>query len=322
MDALLRQTRVRFSGLGQETTIKEVTNSNRERRIPPQKTQSFKGEKKRSQNWFSRQFSRDMSQDDYDGDDDHEYAMAVAATAFAISSSIKELTINNTDDQRKPRERPQQDSITRTSQPANKVSRQKSGDFSRSDTKEPTRNVGQSPSLKKSPTFQDKKSPVVQSPKYESENIKLNSPFSKQLTFPDKNNPASANPLPTKQPTFRATGSIKANAEETEADKWEKAEMIKIKEKYASMKNTILDWENKKKGKAKNKKERNEQSELEKKRSKAMQKYREEIDRIEKIAGGAKAKADENERYEKAKVKNKANKFRETGKRPPTCFCF
>lgn len=67
--------RVRFSGVEQE---KRESDSIRNRRIPPQKTQSFKGDKKKS--LFSRHFSGQMNQE-YD-----EYPTALAAAAFAIKS--------------------------------------------------------------------------------------------------------------------------------------------------------------------------------------------------------------------------------------------
>ncbi|KAJ7943378.1 Remorin like [Quillaja saponaria] len=57
--------------------------SSRDQRIPTQKTQSFKEERK-AQNWFQRQFSRKMSQD-YDSSSGIEHATAVAAAAFAIN---------------------------------------------------------------------------------------------------------------------------------------------------------------------------------------------------------------------------------------------
>ncbi|KAL3823964.1 hypothetical protein ACJIZ3_019993 [Penstemon smallii] len=64
------------------------------------------------------------------------------------------------------------------------------------------------------------------------------------------------------------------------------------------------------------------QAELDKRRMRAAQSHRIEIKRIEGIAGGAKAQAEKNQRNEELKVIEKANKFRSTGKLPPTCLCF
>ncbi|XP_059643950.1 uncharacterized protein LOC132285761 isoform X2 [Cornus florida] len=81
MESLIKQRRVRFTGLEQDN--KEDPNSIRERSTPPQRIESFEGEKK-TQNWFQRQFSGQMNRD-YDSSDG-EFATAVAAAAFAIHS--------------------------------------------------------------------------------------------------------------------------------------------------------------------------------------------------------------------------------------------
>ncbi|XP_047319658.1 remorin 1.4-like [Impatiens glandulifera] len=122
-----------------------------------------------------------------------------------------------------------------------------------------------------------------------------------------------------KGPSLNKTRSIRRT--ETEADKWEKAQMGRIEEKYSKMKAMILDWEKKKKGKVKHNKAVTE-SELDCKRSNAMQHYREQIDRIEKITGRARAQTENNERNEKLKVGEKANKIRKTGKLPAANFLF
>ncbi|XP_043703923.1 remorin 4.1-like [Telopea speciosissima] len=83
MENMVKQMRVRFSGTEQDS--QQDPNSTRERRIPPQKTSSFKGDEKKQQNWFQKQFSRQSSRD-YDPSDGGEYATAIAAAAFAINS--------------------------------------------------------------------------------------------------------------------------------------------------------------------------------------------------------------------------------------------
>ncbi|KAJ0095903.1 hypothetical protein Patl1_16730 [Pistacia atlantica] len=82
MDSFIQQLRVKLSNVGQEN--REETSSS-SRRIPLQKTQSFKGENKKAQNWLQRQFSRQMSRG-YDSNIQMEHAAAVAAAAYAINS--------------------------------------------------------------------------------------------------------------------------------------------------------------------------------------------------------------------------------------------
>ncbi|CAM9001183.1 unnamed protein product [Rhodiola kirilowii] len=89
MDSLINQARVRFSEAIQQVTEEDV--GIRGRRIPPQRTRSFKGEKSKTQNWFQRQFSGTMSKD-YDTDDVGDYSAAVAAAAYAISSLYDNIT--------------------------------------------------------------------------------------------------------------------------------------------------------------------------------------------------------------------------------------
>lgn len=61
---------------------------------------------------------------------------------------------------------------------------------------------------------------------------------------------------------------------------------------------------------------------MEGKRAKALEKFRTEIQYIDRVAGGARAKADENMRNDLFRMKEKANTYRRTGKVPKTCFCF
>ncbi|XVF85850.1 hypothetical protein PTKIN_Ptkin17bG0150800 [Pterospermum kingtungense] len=109
--------------------------------------------------------------------------------------------------------------------------------------------------------------------------------------------------------------------EQTKADAWEKAEMAKIKEKYAKLNSTILAWEEKKKQKARNKLEKAENSGSEKKRTRALTKFRNEMDYIKEVADGARAQALSRQRNEELKAKEKANIIRTTGEVPKPCFC-
>ncbi|KAK3222900.1 hypothetical protein Dsin_009925 [Dipteronia sinensis] len=81
MDSLIKL--MRFSSAGQVNT--EELHSSKDQRIPTQRSLSFKTEKKRAQNWFRRQFSRNMSRD-YDSEYQMEHVTAVAAAAYAIKS--------------------------------------------------------------------------------------------------------------------------------------------------------------------------------------------------------------------------------------------
>ncbi|KAL0385960.1 UNVERIFIED_CONTAM: hypothetical protein Sradi_2990300 [Sesamum radiatum] len=82
MESLIRQTRAKFYGTRQINKEADVSSA-RDRKIPPQKTQSF-AEKGRSKSWIRRQWSRQMSWDyDFSGSD---YPAAVAAAAYAIQS--------------------------------------------------------------------------------------------------------------------------------------------------------------------------------------------------------------------------------------------
>lgn len=168
---------------------------------------------------------------------------------------------------------------------------------------EPKKKDVSAPSVKKAPTFADKN---------------LNKTATSENTFP-KTDPQPTKPLtfpPNEitRPTISGTGN-------TKADVWEKAEMAKINERYEKLSATILEWENKKKTRAKRKMDKIE-IELERRRAKAMKHYRTKMEMIDQIAGGARAQAEQNRRKEEVQVKDRANRIRTTGKSPPTCFCF
>ena len=116
---------------------------------------------------------------------------------------------------------------------------------------------------------------------------------------------------------------------------------------YEKLNAAILDWEKKKVAKAKSRIDRtevyfllplqfdkhgmleirNQQStnfelQSERRRAKALQYYRSEMERINRIAGEARGQAEESRRNEEFKVKAKANKIRSTGNIPATCLCF
>ncbi|KAL3823965.1 hypothetical protein ACJIZ3_019994 [Penstemon smallii] len=152
MEILIKQTRARFPSTRQENT------EERGKKIPPQKTQSF-GEKKRSQSWLRRQFSRQMSWDyDFSGSD---YTAAVAAAAYAIQS-VEE---SKTKDQKEKTFVPDKSLNKRKSEmetpPEQLKSALKSSDetrrksFKDPDVKMPERIAGSAPPIKKKLSFAD-----------------------------------------------------------------------------------------------------------------------------------------------------------------------
>ncbi|XP_058193651.1 remorin 1.4 isoform X2 [Rhododendron vialii] len=343
MESWIRQTRVRFYGVGDEN--KEESNDNRDRSLQPQKIQSFKGEKKKSQTWLRRQFSRQTSQD-FDSSNGCEYAAAVAAAAYAINlleefsiaeqkrksegadTSLTKIKSRTEDTSTRVRETGYSGRISRrlsdksvpvsaakdekipekALRPALSIKKTASfADKPLDTTAIPEKAVHPAPSIKKTASFADKPLDTTASRKPESVLPKIELPSAKPPAF---------------QPTdFKRQSSTRPGIEETEADAWENAEMAKIEERYDKLSTTILDWESKKKAKAKRQRDKTE-SQLERRRAKAMKHYRSDMENIDKISGGARAQAEENRRNEEFKVKEKANKIRSTGKIPPTCLCF
>uniref|UniRef100_A0A0D9VR41 Remorin C-terminal domain-containing protein n=1 Tax=Leersia perrieri TaxID=77586 RepID=A0A0D9VR41_9ORYZ len=96
---------------------------------------------------------------------------------------------------------------------------------------------------------------------------------------------------------------------DTKTDEWEKAKLAGITEDYKKMMDTIAEWENEKKVKAKRQKEQKEK-ELDRKRAKVLEEYNQEITRINKIAGGARSMAEERKYNDERKIKEKADKRR------------
>ncbi|KAG0472396.1 hypothetical protein HPP92_016942 [Vanilla planifolia] len=105
------------------------------------------------------------------------------------------------------------------------------------------------------------------------------------------------------------------------ADSWEKAELIKAKNRYEKMMSVISEWQTEKKTKAKRQMER-KQGGPSHKRSKALQHYHNEISRIDQIAGEARALAKERKQNNEAKIREKAAKIRSAGKMPSACCSF
>nr|XP_043627120.1 remorin-like [Erigeron canadensis] len=106
-----------------------------------------------------------------------------------------------------------------------------------------------------------------------------------------------------------------------QADIWEKTEIEKITKRFVNLKAKILEWEKRKKSKAKNKLARRE-GKIEWKRVQALQAYTRKMEIIEKISKGARSRNEENMKKEETRVKGKANMIRSTRKIPkPTYIC-
>ncbi|PIA57775.1 hypothetical protein AQUCO_00600479v1 [Aquilegia coerulea] len=301
MESLAKQMRVRFSGLGQDN--QEGPNSVKERKLPPQQTQSFKGGKK-SQNWLRRQFSGEMSQES-DLGVNNEFAIAIAAAASAIKSLEEESK-----PPRKLSDDPEA-SLTKS------LSRKEDSTIGRVSRRFSGKEINVGEASMRKPEVADQIMPVSWTD--DQKTPKRTSSMRKTPTFADTR--------PIAYDTLSTAGGGKQEKAKTswvggtKADVWENAEMTKVKKRYERMTSTILSWEKEKKAKAKRRKEKIE-SDLEKRRARALQTYHNDMSRIDQIAGGARAVAEERRRDDESKIREKANKIRSTGKRPVTCFCF
>ncbi|CAL8994646.1 unnamed protein product, partial [Prunus brigantina] len=326
---LITIVRVRFSGVRQVKT-------EHDRRISPQKPQSFK-EKRKPQNWFQRQLSGKMSQD-YDSNKAIEHATAVAAAAYAIKS-IEDSAIS---DQKKTGNEPKTSLVRiKSKKEETAISKLEPGRVSKlfpgSTKSTPEREhpdgtattgkvPGKAPSIKKTPTFADKQLNSTDSIKPEtaapqplrSPSIK-NTPTvaDKQLNKADNIKPETAGPS---NETMRQSAT-EPGTRKTQADIWEENKLAMLKERYEKQNATILSWESKKKKKTRRRLSTKE-SEIEKKRVKAQRKFNRDMEHIKQIAEGARAQAEERYRNEVLKAKEKANAIRKTGKAPTSCFCF
>ncbi|GAB4829072.1 hypothetical protein Ancab_018734 [Ancistrocladus abbreviatus] len=327
VDGLINQIRVKFIGIGQELGISRG-------QTPSQRTQSFNGGTNRP-SWFGRKFSNQMSSsNDFSVED--EYAAAVAAAAFAIASLESDIS-----DQRKPTAAPETslekieskkgDMATTLKEPgrmskrftdeaaAKDLSKPDRSDSTRADTdammpKKPIRFV---PSIKRISTFPDKQ--LEESESMRTDSIKPKPVLPSPILPPPPPPPLILPPPP--EPVFPENIRPTPGIQETEAEAWERAELAKIKQRYDKLNTTIVEWEDNKKKKARQKVESIE-GELQLRRAKAIQKYQSEMERINQIVEGARAQAKDRQRNEELKVKEKANKFRATGQPPTRCLCF
>ncbi|XP_073008808.1 uncharacterized protein [Typha latifolia] len=329
MDNLYKQPRVRFANVGEED--KEDYN----RRIPSKKTVSFKGENKKG--WNTRQFSGQLSDSEV-GDGVRESAIAAAAYAITLQEEerlmkqkkaleetegpLTDIRSTRGESMNKPTDQTKFGRMSISKGPREDKKSPGEGSMKKSSTFDGKRNAGaeskstekatdSSPISKKTPTFSSKSRNDRGSKKFELEQEKA----SQQ---------AKASPKLTSAPSAKGIGSTKPtdyNIAETGASAWEEDKMAKIKRRCDKMKSTILEWENEKKVKAKRRLERKEM-ELERRRTRAMQEYRNEMTRIDKVVEGAKASAEDRKRYDQSKIIEKAKKMRSQGKAPKSCSCF
>ncbi|GAV68279.1 Remorin_C domain-containing protein [Cephalotus follicularis] len=273
MENLIKQRRVRFS----DPEPKEPSSS-RERTVLTKQTDSFKRGKK-LQDWFQRQFARQMSQD-YDSQD-KEFAVGVAAAAFSIS------TLEEAEAQQRMKKREE---------------------FEKSRTKiksekEDTTGMQSSGRVTRPFSGKDKKSSGETFRRNLMEQNRPGQETSHQ-SFARPVTPAAGDPK-------QKGNSSRHTDVGTRADAWEKAKMEMLNKQFQKIRSTILAWENEKKMQAKLKME-SEKGELEKRRKLNELHYQNKIARINQIAEGARAQLEEKTRNKESEVKEKAKKIRST----------
>ncbi|RDX76672.1 hypothetical protein CR513_43311, partial [Mucuna pruriens] len=260
--------RVQFTG-GEDNKARGT----RDQKIPMQKNQSLKVDKKQGgQNWFLKQFGRKRS-DDRDSRD-MEHAAAVAAAAFAINlqevseqkSGTPEASLTKTKSKVDGTKPPIPRLISASKQSSDSFrSKDDQGKEPKSlftDEKKPKEAITPAPSMKKTKTFTDEE------------------------------------PDPVRQPTV--------TERHTKAYEWERAQLEEIRKRYDKLREVIDSWENKKKMEAKRKLIKEERG-LAQRRMKAFENFNNKITSIDKIADGARTKGEESRKNEEQKAKEKAN---------------
>ncbi|OIW04718.1 hypothetical protein TanjilG_06710 [Lupinus angustifolius] len=310
----------------------------RDQKIPIQKTQSFK-EKKKSLNWFQKQFARNVGSD-YDSIE-MDHAIAVAAAAYAIKS--KEVSEQNKKSETLEvllkRTKSKVDATNSPISLLGSTSKLFLGSFrspddhgnmvpitSVTDEKKPEKAITPALSMKKASTFPDKKTLSFGDKKTDDKKTKTPAPKVHPPPPPPPLPPIRRQTSTKIVPVRPPTGTKKQNPTgpgigETNADEWERTELENIRERFNKLKETINSWENKKKSKARRKLD-NEESELERRRLIALEQFRIKIMYIGQIAGGARTQAEETQKKEELKAKEKANEIRTTGKLPGIFSCF
>ncbi|XP_064958852.1 uncharacterized protein LOC135609470 [Musa acuminata AAA Group] len=335
MDIPFKKRRVSFSDLGED---QDDSNNTKEGRIAPQKTVSFKEERKKTNYWPQRQFSSPIS--DVNDVSDMEFAIAVAAAAYAITSMEEEsINQNKTIEQlmhptAKTKSK-REDSIDKTPDYirlirwfTGKEAREDERESGNSSVKKPVTLPGKlleepgadhtisgkaketNLTIKRTPTFSDEYlNETGSSSSVHGQNQKGQQASSviKPTSFSSKENEAK-----------RITNTTNV---ETEVDVWEREKMDKIRERYEKEISKTLEWENAKKLKAKRQLEHKEMD-LKLKHSRALREYHNEVSRINKTAGGKRALAEERKKNNELKTKEKAHKRHYNRESSLCMFCF
>ncbi|ESQ35431.1 hypothetical protein EUTSA_v10009533mg [Eutrema salsugineum] len=354
MDSLIKQTRRRHPAAQVKTG--EVSSSTREKKVPARKSVSFKEDKKKPSNWLQKQFSRQMNDQSYEPISDMDHAAAVAATAYAITtfeetwlesyhSGLERGASLSTSKSRR-------EDLSHFEEPRS-LSRRFSGQLS---FKEPELKEHKIPTLKspvrkstpakKTPTFsmdlrgdhtkQSEDSGEKQERRQRKPVSEPQAPMrvqppqrtrsERRAPPPPRPPPPPPSPSPLRLPPRdikRQSSGYTSRKDESTADAWEKAELLKIEARYDKLTRKIDLWETKKRDKARRKLDKSEQSELEQRRKRGLQRFREDTEYIEQIAAGARAQAEKQRQNEELKVKEKAGIVRTTGKIPgKACLCF
>ncbi|KAI5016795.1 hypothetical protein ZWY2020_028700 [Hordeum vulgare] len=349
MDGRLRQSRVRFSGVGQEDQ-----GSGQAMAMPPQQQRG-------------KPFGRG---EEYDA----AYAATVAAVAYAIAameeeklpsqqkpipekaaSRQKRVTVHEPTAGPPPRSPPRRGESIKRPTEGSKISRLFSGNKEivevgdeeqganvsvrrpakpapkKSGGLTPAQNVvgkvvDSVPNLKDNPSFTRKIPDKKRSRNFEQEeaNQKAKPGVNPTTSFPrERKESWKHEQEPANQrapPAARPPGMVYSSEAEMMAA-WEKEKLAKIKEQYNETMETIAEWETEKKAKARRQKEPKE-GDSEKKRAKALEEYNDEMKRISKVAAASRLSAEEKKRSAEGKVWEKAAKIRVTGKLPRSCGCF
>lgn len=227
-----------------------------------------------------RTFSDRMKYDDVTGDG--EFEVAVAAAAYAVSSSLAEDGLRRKKTKKKKKRPPveeaeavtkiktrsksfREDSATKNKSfkednDTGRISRWFSGIYPKEDGSSVAAENGGGDDLKSPEKITSMKNPSFKNKPTLSERY-MNELESKKHENEIKNK--NSNPLSAPKPTVPAAGDIDLSRKPpqkkpTKADAWEIAQNEKIMKRYKKMYATILEWENEKKKKAKRKLDKKE----------------------------------------------------------------
>ncbi|CAA0825537.1 Heparanase-like protein 1 [Striga hermonthica] len=240
----------------------DSSTSTTDRKLQPQITQSFK-ERKRSQSWLRRQFSRQTSSDyELSGAD---YQAAVAAAAYAIQSLDDLKSKDNKEAANKSLSKMKDKSEATITRPEPLKSALKSADETlRSSFKNPNqtntntkKTPEKEPSFKKRISFADNEETIIRNKPENSAPDERVPEVGPTFRADSKKKPETIMPKTNPVDSIKPT-AVKSGPGDYRADDWEIKEIENIRERYVKLRATIDNWETKKKKKAKRKIERAE----------------------------------------------------------------